>query len=302
MKCKVCGRESGKYPLCKVCNLKKEQEGIVKCDTCGQWHDKDGSCPEHSEVSGDRFLYESKQTLITKSEQSYFEAIKISLPEGYFIFPQINLAAFIRKTDHSKYQNELFRNVDFLITDHQFTPKIVVEINDRSHLSEDRRERDEKVKNILEEAGVPFMALWTSYGVNVEYIKGKITEILQNPTVRKHHFELKSAQKNASAIPDTPKKEAGSKKKQGCYIATCIYGSYDCPQVWTLRRFRDNRLSACRFGRLFIKIYYAVSPIMVKWFGNSSVFRYFWKKVLDRLVHRLNSDGYEDVPYQDPRY
>ena len=25
----------------------------------------------------------------------------------------------------------------------------------------------------------------------------------------------------------------------GCYVATCIYGSYDCPQVWTLRRYRD---------------------------------------------------------------
>ena len=30
---------------------------------------------------------------------------------------------------------------------------------------------------------------------------------------------------------------------QGCYVATCVYGSYDCPQVWTLRRFRDNTLA-----------------------------------------------------------
>ena len=27
--------------------------------------------------------------------------------------------------------------------------------------------------------------------------------------------------------------------ENGCYIATCVYGSYDCPQVLTLRRFRD---------------------------------------------------------------
>ena len=24
-----------------------------------------------------------------------------------------------------------------------------------------------------------------------------------------------------------------------CYVATAVYGSYDCPEVWTLRRFRD---------------------------------------------------------------
>ena len=34
----------------------------------------------------------------------------------------------------------------------------------------------------------------------------------------------------------------GSRKKNGCYIATCVYENYDCPQVWTLRRFRDETL------------------------------------------------------------
>ena len=31
--------------------------------------------------------------------------------------------------------------------------------------------------------------------------------------------------------------------KKGCYIATSIYGSYDCLEVWTLRRYRDYKLS-----------------------------------------------------------
>ncbi len=49
----------------------------------------------------------------------------------------------------------------------------------------------------------------------------------------------------------------------GCFIATCIYGSYDCPQVWTLRRFRDYTLDETWYGRLFIKCYYAISPTLV---------------------------------------
>ena len=28
-----------------------------------------------------------------------------------------------------------------------------------------------------------------------------------------------------------------SSSSGGCYVATAVYGSYDCPQVWTLRRF-----------------------------------------------------------------
>ena len=50
----------------------------------------------------------------------------------------------------------------------------------------------------------------------------------------------------------------------GCYVATAVYGSYDCPEVWTLRRFRDKVLAKTWYGRLFIHLYYAVSPTAVK--------------------------------------
>ena len=36
---------------------------------------------------------------------------------------------------------------------------------------------------------------------------------------------------------------------EGCYIATCVYGSYDCPQVWVLRRFCDETLKQHALGR-----------------------------------------------------
>ena len=60
--------------------------------------------------------------------------------------------------------------------------------------------------------------------------------------------------------------------KKGCYIATCVYGSYDCPQVWTLRRYRDNTLGSTWYGRTFIRTYYAISPTLVKWFGKTKWF------------------------------
>ena len=88
-------------------------------------------------------------------------------------------------------------------------------------------------------------------------------------------------------------------KKSGCYVATCVYGSYDCPQVWTLRRYRDYTLSETRYGRAFIKIYYAISPTLVKWFGNTNWFKKLWKKPLDKMVKSLNEQGVEDTKYND---
>ncbi len=84
-----------------------------------------------------------------------------------------------------------------------------------------------------------------------------------------------------------------------CYIATCVYGSYDCPQVWTLRRFRDYTLDVTWYGRLFIKCYYAISPTLVKWFGKTKWFRRFWKAKLDKMVENLNGKGIENTCYKD---
>lgn len=85
----------------------------------------------------------------------------------------------------------------------------------------------------------------------------------------------------------------------GCYVATAVYGSYDCPQVWTLRRYRDDMLAKTWYGRAFIRTYYVVSPTLVKWFGKTDWFRNIWKPKLDRMVIKLNTSGVEDTPYQD---
>lgn len=86
-------------------------------------------------------------------------------------------------------------------------------------------------------------------------------------------------------------KKGISVQKGGCYIATAIYGSYNCPQVWTLRRYRDRTMSKHILGRLFIRIYYSVSPTMVKRFGNKRWFTYIFRKPLDTIVTKLQKMG-----------
>ncbi len=88
----------------------------------------------------------------------------------------------------------------------------------------------------------------------------------------------------------------------GCYVATAVYGSYDCPEVWTLRRYRDNILAETSFGRAFIKTYYAISPTLVKWFGHTEWFKKMWKGKLDRMVNELRENGVEDTPYNDRQW
>lgn len=297
MKCKVCGAESGKYPLCRVCNIKKEKGEIIKCEKCGNWHYTNAPCPVPAPTTdNDKYLYDVRKTLISKSEQGFYNAIKSCVPEGYCVFPQINLASFIDRTDDARFHNELFRNVDFLITDSEYTPNFIIEINDQTHLNNERRERDEKVQKICEEAGIPIIKLWTSYGINPEYIKGRIDETLNKlPIARIHHFSQAPTPEQPTPVITQPT----IKKKNGCYVATCVYGSYDCPEVWVLRRYRDNTLANSYFGRIFIKIYYMLSPTLVKCFGKYNWFVNSCKLALDKLVSKLQINGFENTPYND---
>lgn len=88
----------------------------------------------------------------------------------------------------------------------------------------------------------------------------------------------------------------------GCYIASAVYGSYDCPQVWVLRRFRDYKLAKTWYGRVFIRSYYAISPTFVKWFGRTSWFINLWKPRLDIMVKSLKNEGFDDTPYKDQNF
>lgn len=87
--------------------------------------------------------------------------------------------------------------------------------------------------------------------------------------------------------------------KGGCYIATSVYGSYDCPEVWTLRRFRDNNLLKTFYGQLFVKIYYAFSPSLLKYSGDKKLFKRIFKNRLDKFVEKLQENGYESTHYID---
>lgn len=297
MNCKVCGAPSGKYPLCLSCNTKKEKGEIIKCDKCGNWHYFNASCVVYNTAAdkNSKYLYEARKVLISQSEQGFYNVIKTSVPDGYCVFPQINLASFIDRTDDGRFHNELFRNVDFLITDDKYAPKFIVEINDKTHLTNERKERDEKVQKICEEAGVPVLKLWTSYGINPEYIKGRVDEILGNlPVARVHHFS-QSAEQERPIDSNTH----STVKRNGCYIATCVYGSYDCPQVWVLRRYRDNVLANNCWGRMFINFYYIFSPIFVKCFGKYSWFVNPCRGALDKIVSNLQMKGFENTTYCD---
>lgn len=127
----------------------------------------------------------------------------------------------------------------------------------------------------------------------IESINAKIREIdpsyIAPPLPSEEPIKINHT---ASASSDTT-------SSGGCYVATAVYGSYDCPQVWTLRRYRDYTLAQTWYGRTFIRAYYAISPSLVKWFGQTAWFKKMWQAKLDRMVANLQARGVQSTPYSD---
>ena len=85
----------------------------------------------------------------------------------------------------------------------------------------------------------------------------------------------------------------------GCYIATAVYGTYDCPELWVLRRFRYYGLRRSKIGRAFVRFYYAISPRLVRRFQNAERVKHASKTILDHLVEQLKKRGFAETPYYD---
>lgn len=126
-----------------------------------------------------------------------------------------------------------------------------------------------------------------------EYTLNDTAKTIRTDKIMEWHKKIKEIDPSYE-IPQRPVPQSG-----GCYVATAVYGSYDCPQVWTLRRYRDYTLAETWYGRAFIRAYYAISPTLVKWFGHTEWFKKMWKGKLDRMVADLNAQGVMNTPYED---
>ena len=139
----------------------------------------------------------------------------------------------------------------------------------------------------------------SGFGTTTHYdAKGKqVGKTYGSNTGTSTHYNAKGKQVGKSY--NTKYSSTHYSGNDGCYVATCVYGSYDCPEVWTLRRFRDYYLKKSTLGKLFIKAYYAISPKIVLCFGKNKYFRAFWKNILDKFVATLKNKGYSEQPYND---
>jgi hypothetical protein len=100
-----------------------------------------------------------KAKLFTETEREFFGVLRECVGEGLLIFSKVRLADVIRPTTSEIiYLNHVCqKHVDFVVSDTEGEPLLVIELDDYSHNRPDRIKRDEFVDNALDAAGVEIL-------------------------------------------------------------------------------------------------------------------------------------------------
>ena len=95
----------------------------------------------------------------------------------------------------------------------------------------------------------------------------------------------------APAPGPSPSGGGGAGGGGGCFIATAAFGSYHAPEVILLQKFRDRILLASEPGRLFVALYYRVSPPIADFISRDDALkratRLSLKPLIFSIQHRL---------------
>jgi len=109
------------------------------------------------------YQYEAKAYPMTKSESDFFKILLDVSGDRYYVFPQVHLSTILNHKINGQPWKPAFnhingKSVDYVLCDKQtLKPVYAVELDDKSHESETRQERDREVERIFKAANLPLV-------------------------------------------------------------------------------------------------------------------------------------------------
>lgn len=111
------------------------------------------------------YRYKRKNYLMTRAERDFLNTLLSVVEQDYYVFAQVHLPTLLlHQIKGQSWQGALShidrKSVDFVICDRQYmSPKLAIELDDKTHLRPDRQLRDREVEQIFQLAGLPLLRI-----------------------------------------------------------------------------------------------------------------------------------------------
>ena len=128
---------------------------------------------------------------------------------------------------------------------------------------------------------------WWEYSLRCEKIPDNEVQASTFESIRKSLLRVETRLANAGIPPIPTSTQSTPKSSGGCFVATAACGDPLAPEVILLSAFRDDVLSASRIGRVFVRLYYTVSPPVASVIARSGGLRRAAMVLLVRPAVRL---------------
>jgi very-short-patch-repair endonuclease len=130
------------------------------------------------------YEYKRKDHLMTGAEREFYNELLSIFDGEYYIFPQMQISRILDwRISGQNWRAALARigqkSVDYVFCDKNSTkPLLVIELDDSTHDLDARKERDSLVNAIFTRTGLPIIRARDVRNKSPEYIKRRITEVI----------------------------------------------------------------------------------------------------------------------------
>lgn len=121
--------------------------------------------------------YEKKEYLLTPTELKFYKLLKTITDElNYTLFTQIALYEIVNCKNFKNFNKIKSKSIDFVITEKNCKIKLCIELDDKTHNTNKRIERDTFINDMFKELDIKLLRIPVQNFYNLEELKQKIQE------------------------------------------------------------------------------------------------------------------------------
>lgn len=124
-------------------------------------------------------LYSKKEYLLTKSELKFYKLLKSIVDKNNLnLFCQVSLYELVKSNKYKDFNKIKAKTIDYVITDTNCKIKLCIELDDPTHIKQDRIERDKFIDELFKQLNINLVRIPVQNWYDMQQVEEKIKESL----------------------------------------------------------------------------------------------------------------------------